>query len=193
MEGEIALLIILILLSAFFSGSETGLVSLNRYRLRHLTRTKHAGAIRAKKLLDKPDRLIGIILLGNNFVNILASSIATLIGLKLYHEAGIAIATGLLTLIILIFAEVAPKTIALLHPERIAFPATLILGPLLFVFYPVVWLVNVIANGVLRMFGISFNTRSNQQLTSDELRSIVNEAGAIIPRRHQFMLTNILD
>ena len=183
----------LIILSAFFSGSETGLVSLNRYRLRHLTRIRHRGAMRANRLLDKPDRLIGIILLGNNFVNILAASIATIIGLRLYNETGIAIATGLLTLVILIFSEVAPKTIALLHPERFAFPATIILEPLLKIFYPIVWLVNVIANGFLKLMGVSFDTKEAQNLTSDELRSVVNEAGALIPRRHQLMLTNILD
>jgi len=131
--------------------------------------------------------------LGNNFVNILASAIATIIGLRLFNEAGIAIATGLLTMVILIFAEVAPKTIALLHPERFAFPATAILGPLLKMFYPIVWLVNAIANGLLKMLGVSFDINKNQNLTSEELRSVVNEAGALIPRRHQLMLTNILD
>ncbi len=186
-------LVFLIILSAFFSGSETGLVSLNRYRLRHLTRIKHRGAVRATRLLNKPDRLIGIILLGNNFVNILASSIATIIGLRLYDEAGIAIATGLLTMVILIFSEVAPKTIALLHPERFAFPATVILGPLLKLFYPIVWIVNTIANAMLKIVGISFDNQKAQHLTSEELRSVVNEAGALIPRRHQLMLTNILD
>ncbi|WP_455222848.1 HlyC/CorC family transporter [Kaarinaea lacus] len=186
-------LILLILLSAFFSGSETGLVSLNRYRLRHLSKENHHGALRASKLLDKPDRLIGLILLGNNFVNILASSIATIIALRLWGEAGIAIAAGILTLVILIFAEVAPKTLAVLHPERIAFPATLILAPLLKLLYPIVWLVNVIANGVLRLLGVSPEHRKGEQLTSDELRTVVSEAGAMIPRRHQKMLTNILD
>lgn len=186
-------LVLLILLSAFFSGSETGLVSLNRYRLRHLRKENHHGAIRASKLLDKPDRLIGLILLGNNFVNILASSIATIIALRLWGEAGIAIAAGILTLVILIFSEVAPKTLAVLHPERIAFPATLILAPLLKLLYPVVWLVNIIANGVLRLLGVSPEHRKGEHLTSDELRTVVSEAGAMIPRRHQKMLTNILD
>lgn len=183
----------LILLSAFFSGSETGLVSLNRYRLRHLTKTKHRGAARAQRLLKRPDRLIGLILLGNNFVNILASSIATIIALRHFGEAGIAIAAGLLTLVILIFAEVAPKTLAVLHPERFAFPATWVLEPLLKILYPIVWLVNIIANGLLRIVGVSTDATKHQPLTSDELRTVVNEAGAMIPRRHQLMLTNILD
>ena len=189
----IGALIFLIFLSAFFSGSETGLVSLNRYRLRHLAKTKHRGAVRAAKLLERPDRLIGLILLGNNFANILASSIATILALRLYGEGGIAIAAGLLTLVVLIFSEVAPKTLAVLHPERFAFPATYILSPLLKLLYPLVWLVNIIANGFLRLGGVNTNNETSQSLSSEELRLVVTEAGAMIPRRHQMMLTNILD
>ncbi|NOX92811.1 MAG: HlyC/CorC family transporter [Gammaproteobacteria bacterium] len=189
----IGALIFLIILSAFFSGSETGLISLNRYRLRHLAKTRHRGAARAAKLLERPDRLIGLILLGNNFVNILASSIATILALRLYGEAGIAIAAGILTLVILIFSEVTPKTLAVLHPERFAFPATFILSPLLKILYPLVWLVNIAANGLLRLGGISTDKATSQALSSEELRMVVTEAGAMIPRRHQMMLTNILD
>jgi Mg2+/Co2+ transporter CorB len=189
----IAALIFLILLSAFFSGSETGLVSLNRYRLRHLAKIKHRGAVRAEKLLQKPDRLIGLILLGNNFVNILASSIATVIGLRLYGNAGLAIATGLLTLVVLVFAEVSPKTLAILRPERIAFPASLILSPLLKLLYPLVWIINMIANGFLRVFGVRVDSETSQEVSSEELRMVLNEANAMIPIRHQKMLTNILD
>ncbi len=186
-------LVFLVILSAFFSGSETGLVSLNRYRLRHLVKTKHRGAVRAAKLLERPDRLIGLILLGNNFVNILASSIATILALRLYGEAGIAIAAGMLTLVILIFSEVTPKTLAVLHPERFAFPATFVLSPLLKILYPLVWVVNIAANGLLRLGGISTDRATSQALSSEELRIVVTEAGAMIPRRHQMMLTNILD
>ena len=123
------LLTILIIFSAFFSSSETGLMSLNRYRLKHLADKGIRGAKLAQRLLSRPDRLLGLILLGNNFVNILASALATIIAMRLFGEAGIAIATGLLTLVILIFAEVAPKTLAALHPERIAFPAAYIYTP----------------------------------------------------------------
>ncbi len=189
----IGTLIFLIILSAFFSGSETGLVSLNRYRLRHLAKTKHRGAVRAAKLLERPDRLIGLILLGNNFVNILASSIATILALRLYGEAGIAIAAAILTLVILIFSEVTPKTLAVLHPERFAFPAAFVLSPLLKILYPLVWMVNIAANGLLRLGGINTDTATSQALSSEELRMVVTEAGAMIPRRHQMMLTNILD
>jgi len=187
-------LFLLILLSAFFSSSETGLMSLNRYRLRHLARkTKHPGAIRASRLLERPDRLIGIILLGNNFVNILASALATVVAIRLVGEMGPWVATGILTVVILLFAEVAPKTVAALHPERIAFPASYILIPLLRLFYPLVWVINTIANGMLRLVGISTRTANAEHLSSDELRTVVHEAGAMIPRRHQQMLISILD
>ncbi len=186
-------LAVCIILSACFSASETAMMSLNRYRLRHLVTAKHAGAIRAQRLLNRPDRLIGLILIGNNFVNILASSIATLIALQLWGESGIAIATGVLTFVILIFAEVAPKTLAVLHPERIAFPASFVLEPLLKISYPLVWFVNTVANAVLKVIGVSPKDGAMQHLSSEELRTVVNEAGALIPRRHQTMLLSILD
>jgi Mg2+/Co2+ transporter CorB len=186
-------LVVLILMSAFFSSSETAMMSLNRYRLKHLTKAGHPGAKRASELLEHTDRLIGLILLGNNFVNILASSIATIIALRLYGETGIAIATGLLTLIILIFAEVTPKTLAALHPERIAFAAAFIYIPLIKILYPLVWLISVIANGILRILGVKDQASAMQHLSREELRTVVNEAGALIPRRHQQMLLGILD
>lgn len=184
----------LIFLSAFFSASETAMMRLNRYRLRHLAHAKHKGAIRAQRLLDKPDRLIGFILLGNNFVNILASSVATVITLETFGQSWIGAAAALLTLVILIFAEVTPKTLAVLHPERVAFPASLIIRPLMVLLYPLVWVINAISNGILRLFGVSTEEEASMhQFTSEELRTVVNEAGALIPRRHQRMLINILD
>ena len=186
-------LFVLIILSAFFSGSETGMMALNRYRLRHLARQKHKGALKASALLEKPDRLIGLILLGNNFVNILASSLATVLALRLMGEAGIAIAAGLLTLVILIFAEVAPKTLAALNPERIAFPAAYVLTPLLKISYPLVATVNWFSNGVLRLFKVSPGDIDPEQLSSEELRTVVNEAGAMISGRYRRMLVSILD
>lgn len=186
-------LFFLILLSAFFSSSETGLMTLNRYRLRHLVKTGHRGAIRAARLLEKPDRLIGMILLGNNAVNLAAASLTTIIALRVGGETAIAIGTGILTLVVLIFAEVAPKTLAALHPERVAFPASLIYSPLLKLFYPVVWLVNLIANWLLAMLGVSSKNRGTLTLSREELRTVVYEAGTMIPRRHQNMLLGILD
>ena len=186
-------LFILILLSAFFSGSETALMTLNRYRLRHMANDRHPGALRAEKLLERPDRLIGLILLGNNFVNILASSIATVIALRLGGEGAIAIAAGLLTLVILVFAEVAPKTLAALHPDRLAFPAAFVYTPLLKILYPLVWVVNGIANTILKYLGVSPDETQGQALSREELRTVVMEAGAIIPKKHRKMLLGILD
>lgn len=186
-------LFFLIVLSAFFSGSETGLMTLNRYRLRHLARARHAGAVRAQKLLERPDRLIGIILLGNNFVNILASTLTAVIAVRLIGEAGLVVGAALLTIVILVFAEVTPKTLAALHPERVAFPAAFVYGPLLWLMYPLVWVVNVIANGLLKSIGVRPEEGSIDSLSQEELRTVVLEAGAMIPKRHQDMLLNILD
>ena len=169
------------------------MMALNRYRLRHLARAGHQGARRANRLLERPDRLIGLILLGNNFVNIAASSLATVLALRLLGEAGIALAAGLLTLIILIFAEVAPKTFAALHPERVAFPAAHVLTWLLVVLQPLVAAVNWMANGVLRLLRLPPSGAHRDSLSREELRTVVAEAGGLIPRRHRQMLMSILD
>ncbi len=186
-------LVLLLGLSGFFSGSETGLMSLNRYRLRHLSRLGHRSAQRAARLLERPDQLIGLILLGNNFVNVLASSLVTVIALRVGGEGAIAAGAGILTLVILIFSEVTPKTLAALHPERIAFPASWILGPMLRLLYPVVWLVNGLTNLLLRPLGVSTSGDSDDRLSPEELRTVVLEAGAMIPKRHRAMLLSILD
>jgi Mg2+/Co2+ transporter CorB len=182
----------LIFFSAFFSSSETGMMSLNRYRLRHLQKNNHHGAVRAGKLLDKPDRLIGLILIGNNLVNILASAIATVIAIRLWGDAGILIATVSLTLVVLIFAEITPKTIAALHPEAIAFPASFILLPLLKLMYPLVWMVSRITNGLLHMMGVDPQGAANEHLSQEELRTLVAEGGALIPARRRHMMLNLL-
>lgn len=168
-------------------------MTLNRYRLRHLARSGHRGARLADRLLQRPDRLIGLILLGNNFVNILASSVATIIALRLGGEEAFAISTGLLTLAILIFGEVTPKTLAALSPERLAFPTSFVLAPLLRLCYPLVWVVNGIVNAILRLLGVHPEAANAASLSREELRAVVNEAGAMIPHRHQKMLLNILD
>lgn len=187
------LLALLIILSAFFSSSETGLVALNRYRLRHQAQAGHRGARLAQSLLAKPDRMFGLILLGNNLVNILAASIATVIALRLLGEAGIWISTLVLTVIVLIFAELAPKTVAALYPHRIAYPASYVLTPLLKLLYPVVWFINLLANGLLRLFGIRKLSSHGDALSRDELRTLVKEGGRHISIDHQQMLINILD
>lgn len=188
--GSLALLI---LVSAFFSAAEIGLMTLNRYRLRGLADSGHRGARLARKLLERPDRLLGLILIGNNFANIAASSIATLLALQLYGEKAIAVAAGLLTFLVLVFAEVAPKTLAALNPERVAYPAAYILLPLLWLFYPLVWLINAIANRTLRLFGVSLRKKTGDEITAEELRVLVREADVLIPESHQDMLLAILD
>jgi Mg2+/Co2+ transporter CorB len=192
-EALFALLGLLIVLSAFFSGSETGLMTLNRYRLSHRAKQGHRASRLAQTLLRRPDRLIGLILLGNNAVNLLAAAIATVIGLRLFGDIGIAIATFCLTLVILIFAEVAPKTLAALHPERIALPATYVYWLIRWPLFPFVWLVNFFGNTLLRLLGVSPEDAAQHSLSTEELRAVVTEAGAMIPQRHQAMLLSLLD
>ena len=186
-------LFFLIIFSGFFSSSETSMLSINKYRLKHLVKSGHRSAKKASKLLERPDRLIGVILIGNNFVNILASAIATIIAVRIWGDAGVAIATAALTLIILIFAEVTPKTMATIHPERIAFPASWALTVLLKVLYPLVVIVNTMSNGLLRILGVRSSHGNNDTLGSEELRTVVNEASGLIPPAHQEMLLSILD
>ncbi len=168
-------------------------MALNRYRLRHLVKDGHRGARLSSALLDRPDRLIGLILFWNNLINILAASIATVIAVRLIGEIGIALAPIILTPIILIFAETAPKTYAAIRPERIAFPAAYLLTPLLKVCYPFVFVINQISNALIRVFGINPKEKDDAPMSREELRTVVHEAGAMIPRRHQRMLLSILD
>ncbi len=168
------------------------MMALNRYRLKHLAESGHRGARFARALLKQPDRLLGTILLGNNFANIAASSVSTILALKIYGEAAIAIAAFLLTLVVLIFAEVAPKTFAAHHPERIAFPAAFVLVALLRLFYPIVWVINAIANRLLQALGVNFK-RKTESLSAEELRVAVRESGSLIPESHQSMLLRILE
>lgn len=187
------MLVLLIVVSAFFSGSETALLTLNRYRLLHLSKTGHAGAARALQLLSRPDRLIGFILLGNNFVNVLASSLCTYLALEMYGEKGLAIGPLVLTLVLLVFGEVTPKTIAALRPERLALPAVWVIGPLLWLSYPLVVLVNAVSNAVLRLLRCDPRHIEPISLSSEELKTVVAEAGAVIPDRYRRMLLSILD
>ncbi|MBP3141104.1 HlyC/CorC family transporter [Aliivibrio fischeri] len=187
------LLAILIVISGYFSSSETGMMSLNRYRLKHLSNQGHKGAKRVEKLLSRPDRLIGLILIGNNLVNILASAIATILGMRLYGDLGVAIATGVLTLVILVFAEVTPKTLAAMYPERVSYSSSIVLNVLMKLLSPLVILVNLITNGFLKILGLGSGHDDKDKLNSEELRTVVHEAGGLIPRRHQDMLISILD
>ncbi|MFM2485788.1 HlyC/CorC family transporter [Celerinatantimonas yamalensis] len=187
------ILVLMIAVSAFFSSSETGMMSLNRYRLKHLVKSNNRSAKRTDALLKRTDRLISLILIGNNLVNILASAIATVLGMRLFGDYGLVIATFGLTLVILIFAEVTPKTMAALYPERFAFASSWILSPMMKFLFPIIWLINGISNTLLRLFGINPKKMATSALNPEELRTVVNEAGTLIPRRHQDMLLSILD
>jgi Mg2+/Co2+ transporter CorB len=182
----------LLILAAFFAGSETALMSLNRYRLRHRANEGSRAARLTEALLARPDRLIGLILLLSTIVNVVAPILTGFIALRLGGEFLVAFGATLLAFVLLIFCEVAPKTFGALHPERLALPAAYIYAPLLFLLYPFVWATNLLANGVLRLFGVSRQVAANS-LSSEELRTVVAEAGAMIPRRHQQMLVSILD
>ncbi|MEC8009748.1 MAG: HlyC/CorC family transporter [Pseudomonadota bacterium] len=186
------ILLILILMSAFFSSSETSMMSLNRYRLRHKAKISKAAAI-AQEMIARPDRLLGVILTGNNFVNILASSIATILFTRWFGDSGILVASLALTFIILIFAEVTPKTLAALHPEKVAFPAAYVLKPLQTLLYPLVWIINFLSNGLLYILGVRPDAAQDKGLSREELRTLVNESRSVIPSRHRTMLLSILD
>ncbi|MGZ4980061.1 MAG: HlyC/CorC family transporter [Methylobacter sp.] len=185
----------MLIFSAFFSGSETALMTLNRYRLRHLVKLKHSSAIKTQQLLQRPDRLLGLILLGNNFVNNFAASITTVIAIKLYadEEAIVAIATGILTIVMLIFSEVTPKTLAAIRPELLAFPAAWVYSPLLKILYPVVWFINLFVNLLLRIVGVDVKKNRHNALDKDELKSIISDAESLMPVRYQKMLMGILE
>lgn len=186
-------LFILFILSAFFSGSETALMALDRYRLHHMARIGQRGAKQAERLLEKPDRLIGLILLGNNVVNILIAQLSAYIGYRLHGDIGIAAATFVLIFAILIFAELTPKTLAALHAEKLALPAAVIYTPLLAVTYPIVWVVNLFANSLLRVFGVDVKNNLLTSLSHEELRTVVNDKHTSISSEHQQMLLGVLD
>lgn len=169
------------------------MMTLNRYRLRHRAKQGNRAARRVEKLLRKPDRLISLVLIGNNLVNILASALGTIVGMRLYGNAGVAIATGVLTFIVLVFAEVLPKTIAALYPEKVAYPSSFLLAPLLILMMPLVWLLNIVTRLLMRMMGIKSDVVISSALSKDELRTIVNESRSQISRRNQDMLLSVLD
>lgn len=187
-----SLLVVLLCISAFFSGSETGLMTLNPYRLRHL-RSRLRSADRTSKLLERPDRLIGLILIGNNLTNNFTVVITTLLAIRVFGPGSETVAVIILTLVILIFAEITPKTVAAVHPERVAFPASFILYPLLKVVYPLVWAVNHVSNLVVRLLGVDPSKKRDHRLSREELRAVVNESRDSIHQKGLGMLINVLD
>lgn len=184
---------VLVICSAYFSATETAMMALNPYRLKHLANEKNRGAMRALNFLQRRDQLIGLILVGNNAVNIAASGVGTIICTRLFGDYGLAVSTVALTLIVLIFGEVTPKTLAALHPERVAFPSTMVLKPLMKVLYPAVWMVNWICNGLLNLLGVRPDQHKGNSLSNEELRTVVHEATLLLPSQHQSMLVGVLD
>jgi Mg2+/Co2+ transporter CorB len=189
----IGALVFLILFAGFFSAAETGLMAINRYRLRHKARMMKRSAIMILQLLKRPDRVLGMILIGNCFSNILASALATLIAMHYWGEKGVFITTIILTMVILIFAEVAPKTVAAIYPEKIAKAVVWPVYFLLKLFYPFVWFINMISNGLLRLLRIRVAGQIYEPLTREELRSVVYETSSRVSHQYQSMLLGILD
>ncbi len=190
----LSLLALCLVLSAFFSGTETALMSVNRYRLRTLAQQGHRGAMLAERLLARPDRLIGLILIGNNLANNLAATLVAIIVLELYGEEWVALGAGLLTLVMLVFCEVGPKTYGALRPRPLATASAYAYSALQWVLYPAVWAVNRITNAMLLLVGLRVDQQAQQTaLSREELRTVVAEAGAMIPSSHQQMLMGILD
>ena len=182
----------LLCLSAFFSSAETGMMALNRFKLKHLVKQRNKSAIRANKLLQRPDRLLGIILIGNNFVNILAAALTTILCLRLFGDSGVLIGSIILTMIVLIFAEVTPKTFAANYSEKVALPSSLILKLLQKLLYPLVWIVNFFSNSILKLLGVK-EKESEEDLSPEELKSILENSGDLIPSRYQEMLLSVLE
>ncbi len=190
----LGLLALCLLLSAFFSGTETALMSFNRYQLRTMANAGHRGAILAEKLLARPDRLIGLILLGNNLANNLAATLVTVIVLRVWGDEWVAVGAGLLTLVMLIFCEVGPKTYGALHPRPLAVNSAYVYTGLQWVLRPAVYAIGWVTNGALRLVGLKVDRHTQQAtLSREELRTVVAEAGVMIPRSHQQMLIGILD
>lgn len=193
---QLAILALLLLISGFFSIAETSLMSLNRYRLRHLVKEGHRGAKLASTLLAKTDKLLGVILLCNNFANAASATLVTIITVELFGEGEWVLMIGTLavTFAILVFSEISPKVIAAAYPEKLGIMSSYVLYPLLKVLYPAVWFVNLFVEGLLKLFRVNVNfSETNQSLTMDELRSIVTDAGNFLPKKHRTILLNLFE
>ena len=189
----IAIVIALVALAGLIAGSETALMSVNRHRLRHQVRLGNRSARLVERLLEQSDRLIGVILLCNTIVTVAAASLTSLIALRLGGEPVVALGAGILTIVLLIFGEVAPKTYGALYPERLALPAVWVYAFLVRALYPLVWLGNRVAHGLLRLLGVSSNMAASHSLSTEELRTLVAESSTVLPNRHRRMLASILD
>jgi len=195
LTNQIILLAVLLIVSAFFSISETSLMSINRYRLRHLAKSGNTGAKLATKLLNETDKLLSVILLCNNFSNAAAATLVTVIAVQLYGEQQIIIMIGTLvtTFLILIFSEISPKVIAAAHSEKLALSCSFLLFPILKILYPIVLFVNIFVLGILKIFNIKINFTQNNLITMDELKSIISDSGKFIPNKNKSLLLNLID
>ncbi len=181
----------LVLMSAFFSGSETSMMAINRYRLKHLVKEKNKSAKRVSKLLEKTDRLLGVILIGNNFTHTLSTALATVVAIRIWSDNAVLAVTVFMTIIMIIFAEVMPKTIAALKPESIAFPSSYLLKPLSKILSPLITLVSFVSNNVTKLFGIDLDNANKDELKPEELRTLLQTSG--VPKRQEEMLMGIFD
>ncbi len=181
----------LVVMSAFFSGSETSMMAINRYRLKHLVKEKNKSAKRVSKLLDKTDRLLGVILIGNNFTHTLSTALATVVAIRIWSDNAVLAVTVFMTIIMIIFAEVMPKTIAALKPESIAFPSSYLLKPLSKILSPLITLVSFVSNNVTKLIGIDLDNANKDELKPEELRTLLQTSG--VPKRQEEMLMGIFD
>ena len=188
-------LAVLLVISAFFSISEISMMSLNRYRLRHLCKQGHRGAKRASSLLAQTDKLLGVVLLGNNLVNAMAAALVTIIAVRFFgnSELAVTIATLAVTFLILVFSEISPKVMGAAYPEQVAFPASYILKPLIRLFYPVIWFVNLFVQSLLWLLRLSPQGAKEHKISMPELRTLVLEASGFIPKKHQSVLLNLFE
>ena len=181
----------LVLMSAFLSGSETSMMAINRYRLKHLVKEKNKSAKRVSRLLEKTDRLLGVILIGNNFTHTLSTALATVVAIRIWSDNAVLAVTVFMTIIMIIFAEVMPKTIAALKPESIAFPSSYLLKPLSKILSPLITLVSFVSNNVTKLIGIDLDNANKDELKPEELRTLLQTSG--VPKRQEEMLMGIFD
>ena len=196
LSWKLILLALMLVVSAFFSIAETSMMAINRYRLKALVRMGHHGAKLASDLLGRTDKLLGVILLGNNLVNAAAATLVGVITIEFFGDDRIALGLGTLavTFLILVFSEITPKVIGAAYAERVAVPASYLLGPLLRVLYPIVWFVNLFVSTLLFLLRINPASGGNsQRLTMEELRSLVLDSGQFMPKKHQSILMNLFD
>lgn len=193
LSAQIGILIALLALSGFFAMSETAMMALNRFRLRHLVKQGNRAAIRTQGLLNQTERLLGVLSIGNNVINTVAATLSTSIAINSFknNEWAVTIAAGLISFAIIVFSELTPKVLGASFPEKIALPASFILKPLLTLIYPAVWFLNVFVSGLLGIFRIKTNNGEEETLSPEELRALVIDQSRFMPKKHRSILVNL--